>query len=275
MQLEQANKGDGLAADIIREHFVRLLRRRIPEISKGLRVSIDAVEEAIREIAALDPAPGRKFGEDQNHLVEPDVKVERDGDEWVITLNNDYIPRLRLSSTYKNLIARGNLSQKEKEYIQHKIRSGRFLMSAIEQRQQTIERITREILKFQGAFFEKGVSGLRPLTMSTVADEVGVHETTISRALANKFIATPHGVFAFKYFFTTGYTGRDGVAVANTTVKNRIARLIDSENPAKPLSDQEIANILKEENLKIARRTVAKYREEVGIMSTNLRRRYL
>ena len=147
-------------------------------------------------------------------------------------------------------------------------------MSAIEQRQQTIERITREILKFQKGFFEKGVSGLRPLTMSQVADEVEVHETTVSRALANKFIDTPHGVFDFKYFFTSGYTGRDGIAVANTTVKDRIARLIDSENPAKPLSDRQSADILEEENLQIARRTVAKYREELSIMPTNLRRRY-
>ena len=148
------------------------------------------------------------------------------------------------------------------------------MISSIEQRQQTIERITREILKFQRDFFEKGVSGLQPLTMNTVARAVGVHETTVSRAIANKYIDTPYGVFEFKYFFTPGYKSKDGRSVSNTSIKETIANLIETENPEKPLSDQDIVNILAEKDFKIARRTVAKYREEMGILATNLRRRY-
>jgi RNA polymerase sigma-54 factor len=154
------------------------------------------------------------------------------------------------------------------------MRSGKFLINSIEQRQQTIERITREILKFQREFFEHGVSRLRPLTMNQVAQTVGVHETTVSRAIANKYIDTPWGVFEFKFFFTPGYTSADGESVSNTSVKERIAKIVAEEDTGKPYSDQDIVALLGENNVKIARRTVAKYREELGILPTNLRRRY-
>ncbi|MFW5883548.1 MAG: RNA polymerase factor sigma-54, partial [Verrucomicrobiota bacterium] len=207
-QLKARGRTRTLAWAIVSEHFNLLLRRRIPEMAKKLGVSADEVQEAIVEIAQLDPSPGRKFSDDSNRVVTPDVKVEKDDDgNWQIILNNDYIPRLRLSSVYKELIAKGQIKGKEKEYVQEKMRSGKFLISSIEQRQQTIERITREILNFQTAFFEQGVSKLRPLTMNQVAEKVGVHETTVSRAIANKFIDTPFGVFEIKYFFTPGYTG--------------------------------------------------------------------
>lgn len=274
IQLKLARNDTSIAATIIQDHFDLLLRRRIPEIARKMGVNIDEVQAAIEEIAALDPAPGRRFGEDTNRVVVPDVKVEKQLDEWVVTLSNDYIPRLRLNSTYKNLIAKGKLSPKEKEYIHDKLRSGKFLISSIEQRQQTIERITREILQFQEDFFEHGVSKLHPLTMNQVAERIGVHETTISRAISSKYIDTPHGVFAFKYFFTTGYTSFNGEAVSNTSIKKLIADIIEEEDPAKPFSDQGIVNILVEKNIKIARRTVAKYREELGILATNLRRKY-
>lgn len=274
VQLRLNGRSGSMAARIIREHFNLLLRRRIPEISRKLGVSTDEVHRALEEIAELDPAPGRRFSEDQNRVVSPDVRVEYDDGEWVVHLNNEYIPRLRLNNAYKEMIARGKLNAKEKEYLQEKLRSGKFLISSIEQRQQTLERITREILKFQSDFFEKGVSGLHPLTMNQVAQEVGVHETTVSRAIANKYIETPHGVFEFKYFFTPGYQSGDGRSLANTSIKDIIANLIENENPEKPLSDQEIVNILQEKEIKIARRTVAKYREEMGILPTNLRRRY-
>ncbi len=275
IQLERQGRKGSIAHQIIKDHYELLLRRRIPELARRLGVSPDEIQDAIEEISGLDPAPGRKFSEDTNRVVVPDVTVEQDelGD-WLITLNNDYIPRLRISSTYKDMLAKGNLSKKEREYIQEKFRSGKFLISSIEQRQQTIERITREILKFQHDFFEHGSSRLHPLTMSQVADAVGVHETTVSRAIANKYIRTPHGVYDFKYFFTPGYQGDDGSAVSNTSVKERIAKIIEGENPSKPLSDQQIVAILSEEGIKIARRTVAKYREELGILPTNLRRQY-
>ncbi len=273
-QLKLQGREKSLAARIVKSQFALLLRRRIPEIARKVSTPIDDVQKALEEIAMLDPAPGRKFGEDSNRVIVPDVRVEKDGDEWHIHLNNDYIPRLRISNSYKDMIARGILNSKDKEYLREKIRSGKFLINSIEQRQQTIERITREILTFQHDFFEEGVSKLRPLTMSQVATVVGVHETTVSRAIANKFIETPHGVFEFKYFFTPGYQGNNGEAVSNKSVKDQIAQIIEGEDPAKPFSDQGIVGILAEKDIKIARRTVAKYREELGILPTNLRRRY-
>lgn len=273
-QLMLAGKERSIAADIIRDHFDLLLRRRIPEIARKVGTDVADVEEAVEEIAMLDPAPGRKFGEDNNRVIVPDVIVEKDGENWIIILNNDYIPKLRISSAYKELIAGGRLSRKEKEYIHEKMRSGKFLISSIEQRQQTIEKITREILRVQKDFFEEGVSKLRPLTMTQVAEAVGVHETTVSRAIANKYIQTPHGVFEFKFFFTPGYQSGDGESVSNKSIKDMIAHLIENEPPQKPLSDQQIVEILREKNIKIARRTVAKYREAMGILATNLRRHY-
>ncbi|MBW8782271.1 MAG: RNA polymerase factor sigma-54 [Verrucomicrobia bacterium] len=275
LQLTAKGHGDGLAARIIRDHFTLLTRRRIPEIARKLGVHTDDVQEAIEEIGALDPAPGRRFAEDNNRVVVPDVTVEKDSDEWKIHLNSDYIPRLRISSTYKDLIAKGSLSKQERDYLRERIRSGKFLISSIEQRQQTIERITREIIKVQGEFFEEGVSKLRPLTMTQIAEAVGVHETTVSRAIANKYIKTPHGVFDFKFFFTPGYQADSGASVSNTSVKEMINELITIEDRSQPLSDQEIVVKLQEKGINIARRTVAKYREELGLLPSNLRREYL
>jgi RNA polymerase sigma-54 factor len=172
------------------------------------------------------------------------------------------------------MLAKGALNKQEKDFIIERMRSGKFLINSIEQRQNTIERITREILEFQNDFFEVGVAKLRPLTMNTIAETVGVHETTVSRAIANKYIRTPHGVFAFKYFFTPGYKAGNGESVSNKTIKDMISQIIDEEKQAKPYSDQSIVDQLKVKDIKIARRTVAKYREELGILPTNLRRRY-
>lgn len=273
-QLKAKGRQKSLAFRILKNHFDLLLRRRVPEIARKTGDSPEDVHAALEEIASLDPAPGRQFNEDTNLVVEPDVRVENENGEWKIHLNSDYIPRLRLNQTYKDLIAKGTLSSKEKEYIRDKMRSGKFLINSVEQRQQTIERITREILEFQSGFFERGVSGLKPLTMNQVAQKVGVHETTVSRAIANKFLETPFGTFEFKYFFTPGFTSDDGRTLSNTSIKEMIADVVASENPEKPFSDQEIVAILTEKNLHVARRTVAKYREEMGILPTNLRRRY-
>ncbi|MEO7597978.1 MAG: RNA polymerase factor sigma-54 [Opitutus sp.] len=273
-QLNAKGRGDTLAARMLRDHFELLSRRRIPELSRKLGAAADDVQAAIEEIGKLDPAPGRRFAEDNNRIVVPDVVVEKDGDEWKIHLNSDYIPRLRLSSTYRELIAKGTLSKEERDYLRDRMRSGKFLIDSIEQRQRTIERITREIIKAQTAFFEQGVSQLRPLTMTQIADIVGVHETTVSRAIANKYMKTPHGVFDFKYFFTTGYQADSGASVSNTSVKEMLADLVSIEDKASPLSDQELVAKLGEKGLTLARRTVAKYREELGILPSNLRRDY-
>lgn len=273
-QLAAKGRGESLAARIVRDHFALLTRRRIPEIARKLGAHMDDVQAAIEDIGTLDPAPGRRFADDNNRVVVPDVTVEKVGGEWKIILNNDYIPRLRISSTYKELIAKGALSKEERDYLRERIRSGRFLINSIEQRQQTIERITREIIKVQGDFFEHGVSRLKPLTMTQIAGAVGVHETTVSRAIANKYIKTPHGVFDFKYFFTPGYEADSGASVSNTSVKEMINDLISLEDKAHPLSDQEIVAKLQEKGINIARRTVAKYREELGLLPSNLRREY-
>jgi RNA polymerase sigma-54 factor len=274
LQLAAKGRGTSLPARMIRDHFELLTRRRIPDLARKLAAEPDDIQLAIEEIGKLDPAPGRRFAEDHNRVVVPDVTVEKDGDEWKIELNSDYIPRLRLSSTYRHLIAKGTLSKEERDYLRERMRSGKFLIDSIEQRQRTIERITREILNAQRDFFEHGVSALKPLTMTQVADVVGVHETTVSRAIANKFIRTPHGVFDFKYFFTPGYHAESGNDVSNTSVKEMIASLINTEDRAHPLSDQELVAKLAEKGLTIARRTVAKYREALGLLPSNLRRDY-
>ncbi|MFO7725655.1 MAG: RNA polymerase factor sigma-54 [Oceanipulchritudo sp.] len=275
LQLRRKGMENSLAAKIIRRQWKLLIRRRIPEIAKAFRVSPAEVQEAVAEISKLDPSPGRKYAEDVNQVIEADVTVEKDENgEWQIHLNNEYIPRLRISSDYKQMLARGKVTGKDRDYLQNMFRSGRFLISAIEQRQQTIERITRKLLEFQEDFFEQGRSFLRPLTMSQVAESVGVHETTVSRAIANKYIRTPLGIFEMKFFFTPGYQGNDGKAVSNKSIKDRIARIVEEEPPEKPLSDQKIVELLKGEGITIARRTVAKYRDELGILPTNLRRRY-
>jgi RNA polymerase sigma-54 factor len=259
---------------MIRDHFELLTRRRIPELARKLSADADDVQSAIEEIGKLDPAPGRRFAEDSNRVVIADVTVEKDDDEWKIHLNSDYIPRLRISSTYRDLIAKGSLSKEERDYLRERMRSGKFLIDSIEQRQRTIERITREIINAQKEFFETGVSALKPLTMTQIADVVGVHETTVSRAIANKYIKTPHGVFDFKYFFTPGYQADSGASVSNTSVKEMIADLVSIEDKGAPLSDQELVAKLQDKGIKIARRTVAKYREELGILPSNLRRDY-
>ncbi|MFM1852066.1 MAG: hypothetical protein RIS54_1750 [Verrucomicrobiota bacterium] len=274
-QLTVADRGTSLAARIVRDHFDLLARRRIPELARKLGATPEDIQRAIEVIGKLDPAPGRRFSEDTNRVVEPDVTIYKDDDgEWQVTLNSDYIPRLRISNTYRELIAKGTLSKSERDYLRERMRSGKFLIDSIEQRQRTIERITREILKAQISFFEHGVSQLKPLTMTQVADIVGVHETTVSRAIANKYLKTPHGVFEFKFFFTTGYQAESGASVSNTSVKELIADLITIEDKTAPLSDQAIVKKLQERGLNIARRTVAKYREELGILPSNLRRDY-
>ena len=273
-QMEARNWQETDQFTIVKDFFPMLVRRRVPELSRKLSRSTETIHEAIEKISELDPSPGKRFSEDNNQSISADATVEKVGDEWAISLNNDFIPRLKINRTYKELIAKGVLSSKEKEYVRNQMRAGKFLISSIDQRQNTIERITRKIIERQTGFFEEGSSKLRPMTMSEVADSIEVHETTVSRAIANKFIKTPHGTFPLKYFFTPGYSGKDGDTVSNTSVKEIIGAIIEQENPTKPLSDRKIVDLLAEKEIKLARRTVAKYREELGIPPTNLRRRY-
>ena len=273
-QMEVRGLENSLSYRIVAEQFPLLVRRRIPELSRKFSQPKQAIHLALEKIAELDPSPGRRFSEDSNQAVAADAEVEKIGNQWVIHLNNDYVPRLRLNKTYKEFITKGILSSKEKEYVRNQMRAGKFLINAIEQRQNTIERITRKILEKQEDFFHHGTSKLHPMTMAHLAEELDVHETTISRATSNKYLRTPHGLFPFKFFFTPGYSGKDGDAVSNTSVKEIIGTVIEQEDPKKPLSDRAIVDILAKRDIKLARRTVAKYREELGIAPTNLRRQY-
>ena len=273
-QLKRSQKAESSSARIIRDHFDLLLRNRILDLSKALNLNLAEVQQALELISTLDPAPGRRFSEDQNQIVEPDITISQYQGEWKITLNRRYIPQLYLSPYYKSLLTQTNLKNQDHGYIRRKLQAGKFLIQAIDQRQNTLERIAKSILKRQKPFFEAGLSKLRPLTMAEVAKELDVHETSISRGVANKYISTPHGVFPLKNFFTAGYQDSKGEALANTSIKQKIADLITSEDPRRPYSDQKITNALKQEGIDIARRTVAKYREALGIPAASLRKKY-
>ncbi len=205
----------------------------------------------------------------------PDVSVEKINDAYQVMLNGEQIPHLRISNTYKDLMAADNRTGGEvKDYIREKIRSGKFLIKSIHQRQQTISNIANEIVKRQLEFLDKGSACLRPMTMVQIADAVGVHETTVSRAISGKYIATPQGVFEMRYFFTPGYQTAGGESMSNTSVKEAIQDLVRSESASNPYSDKEIVSILSERGIPIARRTVAKYRNELNILPSNMRKRY-
>jgi RNA polymerase sigma-54 factor len=274
LQLERIGRQDSLDYRIINEFMEALGKRRIPEIARGTGASIDEVQDALKRIARLEPHPGRAFLPDNDQYILPEVFVLKSGDDFVVTTNNEHIPHLRISNTYKDLMARGNNSQEVRNYIREKIRAGKFLIKSLHQRQQTILNIAKEIVHRQREFMEKGVAFLKPLTMVQVAQVVGVHETTVSRAVSGKYMQTPRGVFEMKYFFTAGIQTAAGDGVSNTSVKDMIADIFKKEDPTKPLSDQEVVGILQAKGIGIARRTVAKYRTELDILPSNLRKVY-
>ncbi len=199
---------------------------------------------------------------------------QKNGDDFAVTTNDEYIPHLRISNVYKDLMAQGENSSEVKNYIREKIRAGKFLIKSLHQRQQTILNIAKEIVKRQREFMEKGVSCLKPMTMAQIAEVVGVHETTVSRAVSGKYMQTPQGIFEMRFFFTAGLQTASGDGVSNTSVKDMIAEIFKSEDAGKPLSDQEVVKMLSEKGITIARRTVAKYRDELGILPSNLRKVY-
>ena len=249
-------------------------KRRIPEIARATGCTIDEAQEAMGRIGRLEPRPGRAFLPDANQYVLPEVFVQKIGGDFVVTTNDEHIPHLRISNVYKDLMAQGGNSAEVKNYIREKIRAGKFLIKSLHQRQQTILNIGKEILKRQREFMEKGVAYLKPLTMAQVAEVVGVHETTVSRAVSGKYIQTPQGVFEMKYFFTAGLQTVTGDDVSNTSVKDMITDIFKSEDAARPLADQEVVKMLADKGITIARRTVAKYRTELNILPSNLRKVY-
>jgi len=274
LQLERSGQQTTLEYRIVSEFMEALGKRRIPEIARGTGRDVEDVQEALERIARLEPRPGRAFLPDNDQYILPEVFVHRTDGDFVVTTNNEQIPHLRISNTYKDLMAQGENSSEVRNYIREKIRAGKFLIKSLHQRQQTILNIAREIVERQREFMEKGVSCLKPLTMVQVAQVVGVHETTVSRAVSGKYMQTPQGIFEMKYFFTAGIQTALGDGMSNTSVKDMIADIFGQEDTGKPLSDQEVVRMLKEKGIVIARRTVAKYRTELNILPSNLRKVY-
>lgn len=272
LQLERLGKAGTPAELIVRDHIDKLGTRKYNEIARSLSLTIDEVLAATRLIATLDPKPGRLYTEDEPTYVTPEVVVQKVEDKYVIVLNDDNLPHIRISKHYRDLLADPNTKPEVKSYIRERIRSGAFLIKSIHQRQKTIHRIAAEIVDVQKDFLDHGLSELKPLTMAEVASKVGVHETTVSRAVSSKYMRTPVGLFEMKYFFTPGIKTSNGKEISNKTVKDMIANLVADEESDKPLSDQDLMEKLKEQGINVARRTIAKYRILLRIPPSHLRR---
>jgi RNA polymerase sigma-54 factor len=274
IQLKREGRGSSLEYKIIQDHMADLGKRRFPEIARRMGIGVEQVQKCANNIAQLDPRPGQIFAAAPQNYVLPDVTVEKIDGEYQVILNGEQIPHLRISNTYKDIMSQDGNGSEVKDYIRDKIRSGKFLIKSIHQRQQTISNIAHEIVKRQREFLDHGTAHLKPMTMVQIADVVGVHETTVSRAISGKYMSTPQGVFEMKYFFTPGYQTATGESMSNTSVKEAILDLVKNENGTSPLSDKEIVEILSERGIPIARRTVAKYRTELNILPSNMRRKY-
>ena len=274
LQLERIGKIDSLEHRVIDKHMDALGRRRFPEIARAIGVEVDEVQNIAENISHLDPRPGSAYQETAEVYVAPEVFVSWKDDRWEVTSNREEMPQLRISNSYKDLLVEAKDSKDVREYIRGKIRDGNFLIKSIHQRQDTILKIGKEIVARQSEFLDNGISHLNPMTMSEIAEKVGVHETTVSRAVSGKYMQTPQGLFEMRYFFTGAIQTDDGKGMSNTSVKQMIAALVENEEKSKPLSDESIVKLLGKKKVKIARRTVAKYRGELGILSSSMRRIY-
>jgi RNA polymerase sigma-54 factor len=272
LQLERLGKSESTAEAMVRDHIDKLGTRRYNDIAKAMKIPVEEVLQTARLIATLDPKPGRVFSEDDPTYVSPEVVVQKNEGKYVVILNDDNLPHVRISKHYRDLLADPNTKPEVKSYIRERIRSGAFLIKSIHQRQKTIYRIASEIVQVQSDFLDRGIAELKPLTMAEVATRVGVHETTVSRAVSAKYMQTPVGMFEMKYFFTPGIKTANGGEISNKTVKDIIANLVADEESEKPLSDQDIMARLKEQGINVARRTIAKYRLMLRIPPSHLRR---
>jgi RNA polymerase sigma-54 factor len=259
---------------LLLNHLNDLETRKYKQIARDLGVDINQVLMASKIIAGFDPRPGRIYGSEEVQYISADIFVYKVGEEYVVMLNDEGLPNLRLSPYYSEVKGNANVDSRAEEYINEKVRSAMWLIKSIQQRQRTIYKVAKSIIRFQREFLDQGIECLRPLVLRDVADDIGMHESTISRVTTNKYMQTPQGLFELKYFFNSGLSTSDGDFVASESVKNRIKEIIEKEDPRKPLSDQKIAEMLSGQTVNIARRTVTKYRELLRIGSSSERKRH-
>lgn len=269
IQAEHLGADDELVVEMIKHHLPNLEKKNYQAIARDLRQPLEEIYEAAKVIMELDPRPGRVYSSEEPHYITPDVYVHKVGDKYFVVPNDDGLPKLKISSFYRTALAG---SPQAREYVQDKLRSAQWLIRSIQQRQRTIVKVTESIIKFQREFFDKGIAYLKPLILRDVAEDINMHESTISRVTTNKYVHTPQGIFELKFFFNSGISRTDGDEVASEAVKNKIKAIIALEDPKHPHSDQKIVELLREQNIDIARRTVAKYREQLGILSSSKRK---
>lgn len=274
LQLKRLHLEDSLPSRIVRDHLHLLETKNYTAIAKAMKESMANVTTAVKIIVGLDPHPGRAYSDETPHYIIPDVSIQKVDNEYVIFLNDEGLPRLKISSYYKEIL-KNNIAAPDstKEYIQEKLKSAAWLIKSIQQRQRTIYKVVESILKFQLDFFEHGVAHLKPMVLRDVAEDINMHESTISRVTTNKFVHSPQGTFELKYFFTSAIERTDGDSLSSESIRERIRQIIQSEDHDKPLSDKALSEIFQKENIKLARRTVAKYREQIGILSSKYRKR--
>lgn len=271
LQIKAIGLENTLIQSFIEEHLEDIKKKKYENIAKKFGVSIDEVINSIKIIEKLEPRPGRNFSKTQVSIPVPDVYVNKVEGEYQIVLNDEGIPKLRLSKIYKELFTEKNLPIQEKRYLKEKFKNAVELLRGIEQRNKTIYRVTESLIKFQREFFDKGINYLKPLNLRDIAEDLGLHESTISRVTSNKYLACEHGLFNFRFFFSNALSSNHG-GISTTLVKDLIQKIINEEDHTNPLSDQEISDILKKQGIDIARRTVAKYREELKIPPKPLRK---
>ena len=266
--------GGSVVERILLNHLKDLETRKYKQIARELGVDLNQVLIAAKIIAGFDPRPGRIYGSEDVHYISPDIFVYKVGEEYVVMLNDEGLPNLRVSHFYAEAKGNGSMDSRAEEYINEKVRSAVWLIKSIQQRQRTIYKVAKSIIRFQREFLDHGIESLRPLVLRDVADDIGMHESTISRVTTNKYMQTPQGLFELKYFFNSGLSTSEGDFVASESVKNRIKEIVEKEDPRKPLSDQKIAEMLSGQTVNIARRTVTKYRELLRIGSSSERKRH-
>ncbi|MBT8374369.1 MAG: RNA polymerase factor sigma-54, partial [Deltaproteobacteria bacterium] len=273
IQIKHLKIEDTLVKNIITDHLGHLEKRNYKSICKALKTSIENVVAAVNIIQGLEPKPGREYSDENPQYITPDIYVYKLENDFVVMLNDDGMPKLRVSSFYKKSVSRGNkISGEAEDYIQDKLRSAAWLIKSIHQRQKTIYRVMESILKFQHDFFEKGISHLKPMVLRDVAQDIDMHESTISRVTTNKYAYTPQGIFELKYFFNSSIRRVHGGTIASASVQEKIRQIIAGEDPKNPFSDDKISKLLQQSQINIARRTVAKYREILKVLPSNRRK---